>query len=335
MNAPHSVRALRAACASAPRVLLTGPIYPDGDSIGACLALARGIQHCWPDHQVDIAGDISFRYTWMPGADKIRPDAWFTDAEPYDLAIVLDGDRRRLTAPIAQAFQRARQTAIIDHHSSTTEEGYSIALIDHHSASTCEMVHGLLQPWRVPLDRDLAALLYTGLIFDTGGFCHSNTTAETHRFAARLLETGLVHTPINIRVLMERRPAGLKLMGHVLQHTSFHSDGAISFGVVDLATSNRLGCTHGDIEGIVDALVFTQGVELACLCVEKTPTLVKLSLRSRSRLDVAALARQLSPGGGGHPRAAGVMLDQPLHMLKQTLPSILSEAVRRETGEPK
>ena len=96
-------------------------------------------------------------------------------------------------------------------------------------------------------------------------------------------------------------------------------------------------------DGVVDArslhvrfevaLVFTKGVEVACLCVEKTPTLVKLSLRSRSRLDVAALARQLSPGGGGHPRAAGVMLEQPLHTLMQTLPDILSQAVRRETGE--
>lgn len=334
MHTLHSARSLRAACASARRILLTGPIYPDGDSIGACLALARGIRHCWPAHQVDIAGDISFRYTWMPGADAIRPDAWFEDAAPYDLAIVLDGDRSRLTAPITQAFQQAGQIAIVDHHSSTSPEGYSVALIDHHSASTCEMVHGLLQPWNVPLDRELAALLYTGLIFDTGGFCHSNTTAETHRFAATLLETGLVHTPINIRVLMERRPAGLKLMGHVLQHTSFHSGGEVAFGVVDLATSNRLGCTHGDIEGIVDALVFTQGVELACLCVEKTPNLVKLSLRSRSRLDVASLARSLSPGGGGHPRAAGVMLKQPLRTLINTLPGILIQTAGGKTSKP-
>ena len=61
MYAEQPAQALQAACAAARRVLLTGPMYPDGDSIGACLALARGIRHCWPDTHVDVAGDISLR----------------------------------------------------------------------------------------------------------------------------------------------------------------------------------------------------------------------------------------------------------------------------------
>lgn len=332
MDTAAPAHALRAACEQADRILLTGPMFPDGDSIGACLALARGIRHLWPDKTVDVVGDVSFRYTWMPGADAIRPDNSLYDAAPYDLAVVLDGDRTRLEPPVAAAFDTAGMVAIIDHHSSTTAAGYHIALIDHHSASTCQMVHALLVPWGVPVDIDMAALLYTGLIFDTGGFRHSNTSAATHRFAADLLDTGLVHTPINIRVLMERRPAGLKLLGRVLEEATFHADGRVVFGVVDLETRRQLQCVYGDVEGIVDAMVFTQGVELACLCVEKRPDLVKLSLRSRSQIDVARLARQLAPGGGGHPRAAGVMLDQTLDTLRQTLPDQLAAAALRTAG---
>jgi phosphoesterase RecJ-like protein len=326
MPAEQPASALWAACAAARRILLTGPMYPDGDSIGACLALARGLRILAPDTHTDVVGDISFRYSWMPGADEIMPDHALTGAAPYDLAIVLDGDRTRLEPPVAAAFDKAGTVAIIDHHSSTTPEGYDIALIDPDSASTCEMVYGLLEPWGVPLTMDLAALLYTGLIFDTGGFRHSNTTADTHRFAATLLDTGIVHTPINIRVLMERRPAGLKLLGQVLSEATFHADGQIIFGVIDEASCTRLGAEQGDVEGIVDAMVFTQGVELACVCVEKGPERVKLSLRSRSGVDVAALARSLSPGGGGHPRAAGVILAQPLSTLRQTLPDRLAAA---------
>jgi phosphoesterase RecJ-like protein len=298
-------------------------MFPDGDSIGACLALARAIGHLC-DARVDIAGDIPYRYDWMPGADRIiADDKVRTD---YDIVVVLDGDCRRLPAPVEHAFRQATLRGIIDHHSSTLPEGYDIALIDAGAASTCEMVYELMLRWDVPLDRELAALLYTGLIFDTGGFRHSNTTSETHRLAATLLDTGLEHTPINIAVLMERRPAGLKLLGHVLERVTFYKSSAVMLGVVDLETCERLGCEFGDVEGIVDAMVFTQGVELACLCVEKNASLIKLSLRSRQRVDVARLAGQLCDGGGGHPRAAGVMIPEPLTGLLGWLPSALCEA---------
>ncbi len=284
MNAASPGEALRLACGSARRVLLTGPMFPDGDSIGACLALARGLRHLHST-QVEVAGAVPHRYTWMPGADTIIPDDQVCG--PYDLIVVLDGDRTRLEPPVARAFAGAAMRGIIDHHSSTDPSGYDFALIDAAAASTCEMVHELLVRWSVPIDRDLAALLYTGLIFDTGGFRHSNTTAQTHRLAAALLETGMEHTPINIQVLMERRPAGLKLLGRVLEGATFFADGAVVVGVVDLQTLAELGGTVADVEGIVEAMVFTEGVELACLCVETRAgeaPLVKLSLRSRRQI---------------------------------------------------
>jgi len=330
MNVTSLHQALYQACQNARRVLLTGPMFPDGDSIGACLALARGIRHIWPDLQIDVAGDISYRYAWMPDADAILPDDQVRGT--YDLAVVLDGDRRRLEPPVQAAYDAAGQHAIVDHHSSTTAEGYDIALIDHHAASTCEMVYAMLQAWSVPIDATLAALLYTGFIFDTGGFRYSNTTAQTHRQAAALLDTGFAHTPINIRVLMERRASGLKLLGRVLEAACFSVEGRLVIGEVPLQTFSTLQCTQGDLEGIVDTMVFTCGVELACLCVEKGPSRVKLSLRSRQHIDVAALARTLSPDGGGHPRAAGVILHRPLAELRLQLRDQLANALGRAAG---
>jgi len=323
MNAASPGESLRLAVRSARSVLLTGPMFPDGDSIGACLALAVAIRHL-SSARVDVAGEIPFRYTWMPGAETIIDDE--DVAGQYDLVVVLDGDCRRLPPPVEAAFHSASMRGIIDHHSSTESDGYEIALIDSTAASTCEMVYALLLRWGVPVDRKMAALLYTGLIFDTGGFRHSNTSSETHRLAATLLDTGLEHNPINIAVLMERRPAGLKLMGHVLERVAFHGDGAVVFGVVDQKTCTGLGCSVGDVEGIVDAMVFTRGVELACLCVERGRELVKLSLRSRKRVDVARLAQKLCDGGGGHPRAAGVMIPESLTGLLTWLPAALCEA---------
>jgi bifunctional oligoribonuclease and PAP phosphatase NrnA len=309
---------------------VTGPIDPDGDSIGACLALAKGVAKVSPTTKVEVAGVIGFRYEWLPGADAMVPDS--SVAGSYDLVVVLDGDRRRLVSQVDAAFKSAPSTAILDHHGSTTPEGYTLAYLDPRAASTCEMVDGVLQDWEVPLDKDIAALLYTGLIFDTGGFRHSNTNAATHAFAARLISTGIDHATISARILVERRMPGLRLLGRVVESARFLAGGRVALGDVSLALARELGADIADLEGIVDALLYTQGVEMAVLAVERgpmgdRPTVTKLSFRSRTDLDVAALAKSLASDGGGHPRASGVALGEPLPDVLAWLPGVLERAV--------
>ena len=91
MNAASPGESLRLALRTARSVLLTGPMFPDGDSVGACLALARAIR-CLSDARVDVAGDIPFRYAWMPGANDIIADEdvrWITTKEVLNLILVV------------------------------------------------------------------------------------------------------------------------------------------------------------------------------------------------------------------------------------------------------
>ena len=294
---------LREAVESAARVLLTGPIDPDGDSLGACLALARGISAV-SGAVVEVAGVASYRYRWMPGIDALIPDALVTG--PYDLALVLDGDRRRLEPPVAAAFASAGLRGIIDHHRSTDPEGYDLVLLAPTAASTAELVSGILEDWGVPLDADLAALIYTGLVFD--------------------------HAAVSVRVLVERSPAGLRLLGRVLERAELSDGGRVVLGVVALSDVAECGAVDGDLEGVVDALVFISGVEVACLAVEKAPRRIKLSLRSRSQVDVASLARAIHAGGGGHARAAGVVLEDTLGAVLARLPGTLAAATAAVMG---
>jgi len=177
------------------------------------------------------------------------------------------------------------------------------------------------------LDADMATQLYTGIIFDTGGFKHENTQVETHRLAAELLELGVKPAMIHAKVLHERTPAGLRLLGEVLTNAQFLADGAVVIGVIPLQLSGRLGIAPGDTEGVVDALLNTAGVEVACLVREVGSDVVKLSLRSRSYVDVASLARSMTTMGGGHVRAAGAKflesLDQVMDRLKTALPATI------------
>lgn len=312
--------ALLAAVRGAGRVLLTGPVAPDGDSIGACLALANGLR-AMTATTVDVAGQVSYRYAWMPGAEAMIPDDGLRG--PYDLVVVLDGDARRLEPPVAAAFRAAGMRAIIDHHRSTKVDGYDIALVDPSASSTCDLVFELLVAWRLPLDRPTAQLIYAGVVFDTGGFRHSNTTPQTHLLAAHLVAQGIDHAAISTRILFDRSQAGVALLAAVLSGAEYRSRGRLAIGQASYALGSGLGAGPGDIEGIVDHLVYTSGVELACFFIEQEPGAIKLSLRSRALIDVSIIARSLSPGGGGHARAAGATLNGTVEqVIAQVLPSL-------------
>ncbi|MDP2307840.1 MAG: DHHA1 domain-containing protein [Pseudomonadota bacterium] len=301
-------------------VLLTGPEGPDGDSIGACLALQRLLSVAAPGVRVDVAGSPGHRYGWLPGAAAMVPDS---RVGAYDGVVVLDGDKTRLCPDVERAFAGARWTGIVDHHRSTDLGGYDVALFDPAAESTCGMVSALAKGWGVPLDADLATLLYVGIIFDTGGFRYSNTAASTHRLAADLLETGIDHAHIMLKVLVERRPAALRLMARLLQEAIFLAKGRLAMTTCTLAMMREIGANGGDLEGVVDMLQHTEGVDLAVVVVERGPDRVKLSLRSSGRVDVAALARSLDPGGGGHAKAAGATLLTPVSEVIQRLSSTL------------
>lgn len=294
---------------SSQRVLLTGPEGPDGDSFGACLALQIALAAVAPGVQVFVAGEAGFRYDWLPGASGLVDDKSLTLA--YDGVVVLDGDAGRLLSGADRAFRSAGWTGIIDHHRSTKGDAYTLPWLDHHYESTCVMVRELFRAWDVPLTKDVATLLYTGLIFDTGAFRYSNTHSGSHLLAAELLSFDIEHHRICERVLMNRRLPGLKLYARIIDQARFLADNRLAIGVYPLALRHELHTGDGDTEGIIDGLQHVQGVEMSALFIE-TKEKTKLSLRSRGDVDVAALAVQISPHGGGHAKAAGAAVFESL-----------------------
>ena len=308
----------------ASSVLFTGPMDPDGDSLGACLALARA-SGGFSEATVHVAGEANYRYDWMPDSETLLDDGALL--EHYDLVVVMDGDRKRLTRRVTDLFAAAKVTALVDHHRSSSPDGYDVVLLDPDSPSTCEMVASMLSDWDVALDPAMATHLYTGIIFDTGGFKHENTMSKTHALAAQLLDLGVQPAPVHAKVLHERTQGGLRLLGEVLGAARFYAGGEIVVGVVTEEAVRRLGIQSGDTEGIVDAVLNTAGVEVAVLVKESGDSACRMSLRSKTRVNVAEIARTLHEGGGGHVRAAGCRVPTSLDALMTRLPGVLEAAV--------
>ncbi len=311
MEVAHELLDTLGACR---RVLLTGPLQPDGDSLGACLALQRVLH----SHHIacDVTGRPSYRYRRLPGIDRLIPDDAITS---YDAVVVLDGDRHRLPSRTRRAFGEARVRGIIDHHASTEADGYTHAWIDPDRGSTCEMLYDLFVEREEILDRDVAHCLYAGVVFDTGGFRYTNTGPSTHRMAAELLTLGVDHAQICLDILMDRRLAGLRAAGRLFSEAETHFDGRMMLGLMPLALQAELGVVDGDLEGLVESLLHVRGVELSVLAIGHPDGAVKLSFRSRGGIDVATLARSLHPTGGGHRKAAGVRLSMDMAAARHTV----------------
>lgn len=316
------------------RVLLTGPVAPDGDSLGACLALQRLLER--HGGHVSVAGNSSYRYDWMPGIERLLGDD-AVRAGSWDAVVVLDGDRHRLTPACEAAFASAPLKLIVDHHASTKDDGYDHFWLDPESGSTCEMLYQAMEIWGEALDPEVAACLYTGLIFDTGGFRYSNTRPSSHEMAADLLRQGIDPHRICLHVLMDRHASGLRLAGDVYRRATFTLDGALCMSTVTLAQQEAFGMQPGDLEGIVESLVQVKGVEVGVLVIEQPGGHVKLSLRSRDTVDVAEVARTLDSRGGGHTKASGVRLNASVEeicgRIEGAVATALNHTRRNDSGD--
>ena len=282
----------------AASIRLTTPDL-DGDSVGALAALAMGVRQRWPGVAVSVIlpEPMPARYAFLMG-DVPSMEA-VGEPGPVDLCVVVDGSPGRLGA-LRPWFDSAGCRAVVDHHRSSDPSAADVSVIDHGAASTTLLVLELLDRWGVRLDSDMAAALWAGLVFDTSLFRYKLSSPRALRAAARLLEVGIDHAGVAERVLLQQSEGKARLRALVIERMAVACSGA-------LAMTCLSADDVGDAEsgGLTDELVFIEGVEVGALLMGKGDGRIKVSLRSRGRVDVSAVGSSLSASGGGHARAAG------------------------------
>ncbi len=292
----------------ADEVVLVCHVGPDGDALGSMLALGAALRRqgtkvwaSWGSEPFEVPQVYGF----LPALDLLVPADQVPSAPA--LLVTLDtGSEDRLGA-LADRVTTARDVVVVDHHPSNTRYG-TVHLVDGDAAATAVVVAELLDRLELPLDAELAAALYTGLVTDTGSFRHSSTTAAVHRLTARLLETGIRHDRIT-RAIYDSQPFGyVQLLGDVCSRAVLEPEAVGGRGlvwtVVEDADLERHGLGLADVEGVIDVLRVAQEAEVA-LVLKRDPAdgLYKASARSRGAVDVGAVCTAL--GGGGHRFAAG------------------------------
>jgi phosphoesterase RecJ-like protein len=288
------------------KFLLTTHENPDGDALGSLVAMNETLQALGKDTVMFLSAEefpLPYEYRDLPlgSVSHSLPD----DAEERTIVFLDCGNLDRM--PVSFLGREDAHIVNIDHHHDNTCFGTANLVVDGASC-TAEIIWGLLPDLGVELTSELAEALYIGLVTDTGKFQYENTTPNSHRMAAELLEHGLdVHSIF--RRLYENVPfAKLQLLARVLNRVERHDDGRLTLSYILRKDYEETGADENFSEGIVDHIRALEGTVVAALVREQLKEgrdgVMKVSLRaSADEVDVSVIARK--EGGGGHRQAAG------------------------------
>lgn len=285
----------------AKTIAIAGHVRPDGDAVGSCMAVYNYLIKYYPTCQVSVFLEtIPRTFLFMNGTDKIIDPKTSDENLSFDLFIVLDcGDAGRL-GDAYKYFESAKKTICIDHHlSNKAFAQYNYVVPD--ASSTCELVYNQLIEARI--DKTIAECLYTGIIHDTGVFQYTCCVESTMKIAGKLMSMGIDYSGICDRTFYAKTAVQNKAMGYVLLNAVSYLDGQVVAGVLTLEKMNEFGACPRHLDGIVQQLRCTTGVEVAVFLYETEPGEFKGSTRATRDVDLVEICSKF--GGGGHKKAAG------------------------------
>lgn len=295
-------------------VAIAGHVRPDGDCVGSCLAVYNYLTGNYENVQIDLYLEpIPDKFQFLEHADKIQfPEE--SDLE-YDLFIALDcGDLGRL-GKASCYFEKAKSTVCVDHHISNTNFA-DFNYIFPHASSTCELVYELMDPEK--MTKQIAECIYLGIVHDTGVFQYSCTSPKTMQVAGKLMEFGIDYPGIVDKTFFQKTYEQNRILGKALKKSELCMDGTCIYSVITKKEMEKYHVHPVDLDGIVSQLRSTEGVETAIFLYQNENDSYKVSMRSASFVDVAAIATEF--GGGGHCRAAGATVSgKPEKILKKLL----------------
>ena len=288
-------------------VALGGHVRPDGDCVGSTMGLYLYLKENFPQIETDLyLESVPEAYSMIRHTDEVKSE--LPEGKIYDLFICMDcGDLQRLGFS-QKLFIESKQTACIDHHVSN-EAFADVNYIVPDASSTSELVYNLLDYDKMSLET--AEALYMGIAHDTGIFRYSCTSPETMEAAAQLMRKGVDTAKITDRTYYEKTYVQNQILGRALLESIMVLDQRCIVSVVRLKEMEFFQAKPSDLDGIVSQMRLTRGVEVAIFLYETNLQEYKVSLRSKSYVDVSKVAQYF--GGGGHVRAAGCTMQGSMH----------------------
>lgn len=280
-------------------------VSPDGDALGSSLGLYNALKSIGKYAEVFIDDDLPSHYSYLPGFNQVNSHEY--DEKEYDKIIILDcGDIERCGRFKDFVLENKSKAINIDHHISNTKFA-EINYVLPDASSVGEIVYYLIKEAHIQITKDIATCLYTSILTDTGGFKYSNTKKSTHMAAAELIDHGVEFTRIQEKIFNSRTISQTRLLACVLPTMKLYFDNKVAVLYMTQQMIKECGAEDESTGEFVSYARDIDTAEVGIFIKEKNDNICRVSLRSKSYIDVNKIAEKFS--GGGHMRAAGCTIN--------------------------
>jgi bifunctional oligoribonuclease and PAP phosphatase NrnA len=282
---------------------ITYHLSPDGDSLGSSLALMIGLKQLNKNAYIISKENLPELYSYLPYSNMINNNSGLI-SEETQCVIVLDcSNFQRISADIDKNTKKFTLLNI-DHHISNDLYG-DVNYIDSSASAVGEIIYNILVSLNIKIDKEIAECLYTSIITDNGSFRFSNTTANTHNISGQLINCGINFSEIHRKIFENKKFNRVKLYGKVIEN--MYVKGHICIMKLTKAMLKEYDFDFSEDTSDIINIGMEIGEVEVCALIKEVENDIKISLRSKSKVDVSKVAGKFA--GGGHVRAAGLTLN--------------------------
>ncbi|MFH1267320.1 MAG: DHH family phosphoesterase [Planctomycetota bacterium] len=298
------------------RFLLTAHIRPDCDSVGSELAMAAILQRLGKEVRIINPFELPPNLRFLDPEGKLLGQERLGDPgtaewiESTDVLMVLDTTAWAQLGDMCEVIRATKAIKmVVDHHLSGDDLGAEL-FKNTEAEATGRLVAEAAGQLKVEITPEIARALFAAVATDTGWFRFSSTSADTYRLAAQLAAAGAKPDQVYKDLYENDTLARLQLIGRAMARVETELDGRLIHTWLERADFDAVVAIPQDSEDVINMTLSVGGTQVAVILVEQPGGGFKISFRSRSDFDCRLVAEQF--GGGGHKKAAGAFLDEPL-----------------------
>ena len=288
---------------TATAVLIFSHNRPDGDTLGSATALRLALKKLGIRADIVCNGDVPDKLKYLKGSEEISKTP--SHGVDYSAHVSVDCSTEGMFTELYSFYKKNRVTFNVDHHISNTR--YAKYNYVEETAAACEIIYNLIKELDVQIDKDIADCLMTGIVTDTGAFCHSNVTDNTLYVASILKKAGAnLHNIIKLNFKNQSKQRS-DLYARVISKMRYRLDGRVGILIITRKDLEETGAVDNLTEGFIDYPLTVDTVEVAISLLETGTNRYKISFRSKGKVNVNEIASIY--GGGGHVLASGAVIN--------------------------
>lgn len=288
---------------TATAVLIFSHNRPDGDTLGSATALRLALKKLGIRADIVCNGDVPDKLKYLKGSEEISKIP--SHGVCYSAHVSVDCSTEGMFTELYSFYKKNTVTFNVDHHVSNSR--YAKFNYVEETAAACEIIYNLIKELGVQIDSDIADCLMTGIVTDTGAFCHSNVTHNTLYVASVLKKAGSnLHNIIKFNFKNQTKQRS-DLYARVISKMRYRLDGKVGILTITKKDLEETGAVDNLTEGFIDYPLSVDTVEVAISLLETGTNRYKISFRSKGKVNVNEIASIY--GGGGHVLASGAVIN--------------------------